>query len=613
MRVVHLLSQVELTGAEVYAVDLTDELIKRGHTCYIVSDKIHKRTKASFIPLPIHNASFARRLRSIIFLRRFIASNNIDTIHAHSRAAVRIGFWATRFSRCALVSTLHGKQHYSYSKKLFNIYGENILAVCENIKKHFIQQFGFHDAQVQIARNFLNTDHIDAVAASTIERRETLFTVSFLGRTSGPKGLNWGYIINSFLEQWLNQFPNVVFQIGGGEVSFFTEATQQKIKRLTLAYPNRFKFLGKQDQLFSTIASSDLIFGSGRIAIESLYLQKPVLAIGEELYLGLITPENFNQCAESNFGDIDYQTKYAVNFEALKQELESILRQTSVLSTHPTSKLKEQAIGYFNRKFEVDQIVDIYEWAQLKRRVKNNIPILMYHQIVEPGFESPHKIYVTENRFDEHMSYLKSAGFQTLTFKDLLDLKKNPQQPFPQNPVIVSFDDGYENNYTKALPILKKHGMKAVFYLLTNPHTSNYWDVDSKTPQLKLMTPDQRKALAAEMEIGSHGFDHKRLSQMSHDQAIHEFESSKAELEKEFGTAILSYAYTYGDRSDRDIQLARRAGYAFAVNTTRGVLHFADNPHNLFRVSIFPTDTANDLKRKTKSWYRRYYYFKRKE
>jgi peptidoglycan/xylan/chitin deacetylase (PgdA/CDA1 family) len=613
MRVVHLLSQVELTGAEVYAVDLTDELIKRGHSCYIVSDKIHKRTKAAFIPLPIHNASFARRLRSVVFLRRFIKTNSIDTIHAHSRAAVRIGFWATRFSRCALVSTLHGKQHYSYSKKLFNIYGENILAVCENIKKHFIQQFGFHDAQIQIARNFLNTEYIDTLIPSPLPSNGRPLTISFLGRTSGPKGLNWANIINSFVESWMKSYPNVVFQFGGGEVSFFSVATQQNIKRLTLAYPNQFKFLGKLDNLFHTIAGSDIVFGSGRIAIESLYLQKPTLAIGEELYLGLITPENFSKCAESNFGDIDYQTKYSVNFETLKSDLEAILSQPEQLTTHPIDKLKDYATGYFNRQFEVDQIVDVYSWAQFKRRVKKNIPILMYHQIVEPGFESPHKIYVTESRFDEHMSYLKDAGFETLTFKDVLDYKTHPDRLFPKHPVIISFDDGYENNFTKALPILKKHGMKAVFYLLTNPHSHNHWDADTKAPQLKLMSPDQRQTLAQDMEIGSHGFDHKKLSQMNWEQAAQEFENSKQTLEKEFGSPILSYAYTYGDRADRDIQLAKRAGYAFAVNTTRGVLHFADNPHNLFRVSIFPTDTVNDLKRKTKPWYRRYYYFKRQE
>lgn len=612
MRVVHLLSQVELTGAEVYAVDLTDELIKRGHTCYIVSDKIHKRTKASFVPLPIHNASFARRLRSIIFLRRFIKNNGINVIHAHSRAAVRVGFWATRFSGCALVSTLHGKQHYSYSKKLFNIYGENILSVCENIKKHFVQQFGFHDAQVQIARNFLNTEHIDSLIPAPIAKIGHTITVSFLGRTSGPKGLNWANIINNHAEAWMTKFPNVTFQFGGGEAGFLNEATQQKIKRLTLAFPNQFKFLGKLDHLFQTIATSDIVFGGGRIAIESLYLQKPVLAIGEEIYLGLVTPENFAQCAESNFGDIDYQTKYAVNFETLKNDLENLLSHPELLTKLPTESLKEKANSYFNRTHEVNQIVDIYEWAQFKRRVKKNIPILMYHQIVEPGFTSPHKIYVTEHRFDEHMSYLKSAGFQSITFKDLLDFKSNPDRPFPKRPVIVSFDDGYENNYLKALPILKKNGMRAVFYLLTNPHSYNYWDADSNAPQLKLMTPDQRKALAQDMEIGSHGFDHKKLSTMTEAQAIHEFEESKKLLEAEFETSILSYAYTYGDRSDRDIQLAKRAGYPFAVNTTRGVLHFADNPHNLFRVSMFPTDTVSDLKRKTRSWYRRYYYFKRK-
>ncbi|MBL7546264.1 MAG: polysaccharide deacetylase family protein [Bdellovibrionaceae bacterium] len=649
MKIIHLLSQVELTGAEVYAIDLTDELIKHGHTCYIVSDRIHKRTKASFVPLTIHNATFFRRLRSILFLRRFIKTNGVHIVHAHSRAAVRIGFWATRFSACALISTLHGKQHYSYSKRLFNIYGENILSVCENIKKHFVQQFGFPESKVQIARNFLNTEFIDSVAQKsnlhalssqvslpvslskslpislpnqlslTNDEQTPLLTISFLGRTSGPKGLNWAHIINTYIETWLFQFPNVVFQFGGGELSYFSEATQQKIKRLMTSHPDRFKFLGKLDQLFETISSSNLIFGSGRIAIESLYLKKPVIAIGEEIYLGLVSNEKFYQFTESNFGDIDSEVKYTVNYEKLRHDLEQIMQQPNILEQDDRDSLKDKTTRYFNRSFEVSQIQDLYEWAVFKRKVKKNIPILMYHQIVEPGFSSPHKIYVTESRFDEHMAFLKSSGFQSLTFKDLLayksDLLTKPStnRSFPKRPVIISFDDGYENNLTKAVPILKKNGLKAVFYLLTNPHRHNYWDAESNAPQLNLLSSDQRQKLATEMEIGSHGFDHKKLSTMDYEQATQEFEKSKEWLEKEFNTSILSYAYTYGDRSDRDILLARKAGYTFAVNTTRGVFHFADNPHNLFRISIFPTDTIADLKRKTRPWYRRYYYMKRKE
>lgn len=616
MKIIHLLSQVELTGAEVYAIDLSDELIKRNHTCYIVSDKIHKRTKATFIPLTIHSAKFFRRLRSILFLRQFLKANKIDIVHAHSRAAVRIGFWATRFSECALISTLHGKQHFSYSKKLFNIYGENILGVCENVKQHFIYHFGFHDSQVQIARNFLNTDTIDLLSAGLVPNESNFKIVSFLGRTSGPKGLNWEYIINTYIEDWILKYPHTVFQFAGGEAASFSTATQQKIKRLTLSYPIQFKFLGKMDHLFQIIQSSDIVLGSGRIAIESLYLQKIVLAIGEEFYLGKINLNNLEQMAESNFGDIDSQIKYAVDFERLRTDVEFYLSNPNAYNHQETSlALKTKTTDYFNRDFEVGQLLETYEWAQFKRRFPKNIPILMYHQIVDSSYTSQHKTYITESLFQKHMSYLRSAGFTSLTFKELLEYKKNirNQDTFPSRPIIITFDDGYESNWQKVVPILQQYQMKAVFYILAKLHDYNFWDADSGTPELKLMSLEQRKKIADNMEIGSHGFNHEKLSTMNRAQATAEIQNSKTELEKELGQPIISYAYTYGDRSDRDIYLAKKAGYDFAVNTTRGVFHFADNPHNLFRVSIFPTDTVKDLARKTRSWYRRYYFYKRKE
>lgn len=613
MKIVHLLSQVELTGAEVYAIDLSDELIRRNHTCYIVSDKIHKKTKAAFVPLTIHDAHFFRRLRSILFLRQFIRSNSISVVHAHSRAAVRIGFWATRFSNCALISTLHGKQHFSYSKKLFNIYGENILCVCENIKRHFTHYFGFHESQVQIAQNFLNTDYIDAVLSNTppLPASSKKKTISFLGRTTGPKGLNWEHIINTYIENWITKFPDTLFQFAGGEASYFSDATQQRIKRLSVSYPEQFKFLGKKEHLFQVIHDSDIVLGSGRIAIESLYLKKNVLAIGEELYLGQVTPETFAHATESNFGDIDSKIKYTVDFDRLRRDVEKSL--VTPISSADTESLKQMTMACYDKDFEVSQMIDTYEWAHFKRRHSRNIPILMYHQIVDPDFTSPHKIYVTQQRFEEHLGFLKSSGFTAITFKDLLDFKKHPEKKMPERPVIITFDDGYENNLLRAVPSLQKYQMRAVFYLLAKPHETNFWDADSHAPQLKLMSPEQRLQMAESMEIGSHGFNHEKLSTMTQSQAEQEFKNSKLSLENEFGAPILSYAYTYGDRSARDIKIAKATGYTFAVNTTQGVLHYCDNPHNLFRVSIFPTDTSSDLRRKTRSWYRRYYLYKRKE
>ncbi|MCK6598730.1 MAG: glycosyltransferase, partial [Bdellovibrionaceae bacterium] len=113
MKVIQLLSQIELTGAEVHAIQLAELLSKESIEGLIISDQIHRQTSIPIRYLKIHNANFFTRWVSIFKLRKIIRTEKIDIVHAHSRAAVRVGFWATRLSPCALVSTLHGKQHYS--------------------------------------------------------------------------------------------------------------------------------------------------------------------------------------------------------------------------------------------------------------------------------------------------------------------------------------------------------------------------------------------------------------------------------------------------------------------------------------------------------------------
>ena len=100
---------------------------------------------------------------------------------------------------------------------------------------------------------------------------------------------------------------------------------------------------------------------------------------------------------------------------------------------------------------------------------------------------------------------------------------------------------------------------------------------------------------------------------MTYEEAVKELTSSKQALEKEFNREIFSFAYTYGDRHTFSSFIAEKAGYKYAVNTTSGAFHFEDDPYDLFRVSIFPNDNESALNRKTRSWYRRYYYLKRKE
>ncbi|MBC7466895.1 MAG: polysaccharide deacetylase family protein, partial [Bdellovibrio sp.] len=112
-------------------------------------------------------------------------------------------------------------------------------------------------------------------------------------------------------------------------------------------------------------------------------------------------------------------------------------------------------------------------------------------------------------------------------------------------------------------------------------------------------------------EIGSHGFSHQKITQMTEDQARFELRESKKKLQDEFNTEVSVYAFTYGDTSILHARFAFEEGYDYAVNTDTGGLLIEDSPYQIFRVNIFPNETIASLRKKTSSWYRKYYYLKR--
>ena len=153
MRILHLLSQVSLTGAEVYAADLCRYQMDHGDTCIIVSDTLFAATKAEYIPMSIHNRRWPNRIRIIIALVKLCRERQIDIIHAHSRAASWVANIVSKITRIAYVSSVHGRQKAHFSSTRWNIYGANIVAVCENIRDNLTEELHIPSGCVRVIRN----------------------------------------------------------------------------------------------------------------------------------------------------------------------------------------------------------------------------------------------------------------------------------------------------------------------------------------------------------------------------------------------------------------------------------------------------------------------------
>ncbi|MBA3051569.1 MAG: polysaccharide deacetylase family protein [Candidatus Omnitrophota bacterium] len=212
------------------------------------------------------------------------------------------------------------------------------------------------------------------------------------------------------------------------------------------------------------------------------------------------------------------------------------------------------------------------------RKKTEGVSILMYHKIGTPPAGSKlKKLWVSGAKFDKQMSYLKRGGYEVVTFKDIAGgtVKDGRKK------VIITFDDGYRNNYTEAFRILKKYGFRAVFYVVSSTiGKKNLWhDADVEEP-LEMMAPEEiRKMASAGMEIGGHTVSHKNLDRIDDAEAEREISENKDDLEKLTGEKMLSFSYPYGGYNANVKKIAEIAGYRYAVVIKQGknAFPFADN------------------------------------
>ena len=150
MNILHLLSQNQLTGAEVYAVSLIEKQIQKKHTVFQVSNGFFCETLARKIELPVETKSIFNFISSAVALRKILIEKNIQVIHAHSRAASKLASWARAGLKIGYISTVHGRQHVSISKKINNIYGDFVIPVCANIQNQLADEFKYNSRRIPL-------------------------------------------------------------------------------------------------------------------------------------------------------------------------------------------------------------------------------------------------------------------------------------------------------------------------------------------------------------------------------------------------------------------------------------------------------------------------------
>lgn len=212
------------------------------------------------------------------------------------------------------------------------------------------------------------------------------------------------------------------------------------------------------------------------------------------------------------------------------------------------------------------------------------ITVLNYHKVDD----MPISLSIPPAEFDAQMAYLRDNGYTTISPDDLWASLES-DAPLPDKPVLITFDDGYADNYKNAYPILKKYGYRATIFVIT--------DFLSANPNY--ITWDQaREMQSAGITIASHTMQHKSLTGLTDDEIRAELNGSKAALEYQLGAENIYFAYPTGTYSIHIMKLVQEAGYKGAFTIKYGDVDAASSLFALERVPVFQTENTFESFRK---------------
>lgn len=204
------------------------------------------------------------------------------------------------------------------------------------------------------------------------------------------------------------------------------------------------------------------------------------------------------------------------------------------------------------------------------------IPVLLYHRVGYSG----HHLTVTPERLAADLAYLSNRGYQAISLEKFGNFILDRDVQLPEKPVLITFDDGYLDNYQNAFPLLERYAMTAAFFIITGM----LWDQDRLAPR-HIIEMQQ-----AGMSFGSHTVSHRSLGELSAEEIRSELGESQITLESITGRTVNFIAYPKGSYNQSTIAIAQELKYTCGLTTINGRCSREMPDFILKRIPIFGYD-----------------------
>ena len=204
------------------------------------------------------------------------------------------------------------------------------------------------------------------------------------------------------------------------------------------------------------------------------------------------------------------------------------------------------------------------------------VPVLNYHQVEE---KNGNPLTLWPDQFEAQMAYLADEGYTTITIDEMMDALENGTS-LPEKPVIITFDDGYADNYEYAYPILKKYGFKATIFLI--------YDFTNTYPNYLTWEQINEMKESGLIHFESHTMTHANLAELtSYDDLHHEIADSHDLLSEKLGYDMHYIAYPGGRVNEEIEEITRAAGYRGGFTVHYGLSTPEEGRYQMDRIPIF--------------------------
>lgn len=218
-----------------------------------------------------------------------------------------------------------------------------------------------------------------------------------------------------------------------------------------------------------------------------------------------------------------------------------------------------------------------------------SVPILLWHNVGEP-VDPPR--WVTDANFGAQLDWILLEGYTPITAREL-DRIEQGEAPRPVRPIVLTFDDGYENFYTHTFPALDSRGMRATLFLISSRvgEDSAHRFQDERSSYV--IWPEVKQMQAAGVDVESHSVTHRNMKELNDQEARAELVDSRRDLEAHLGEPVTVFAYPGGGNAPHTHDLVAAAGYRSAHSVLAGL----DGQYARLRASVHQDTSLSDLRR----------------